>query len=62
MNKYENYYEWLDAVDNILLERTMISSDDLMEDYSFPAAYDDGRSPVYAAIESLFDIDLEDVR
>ena len=57
---YENYYEWLDAVDSVLLDRASLLTDDLAECFDFSEAYDAGHSPTRAAIESLFDVNLDD--
>ena len=51
---------WLDAVDSILLDRASLIHDDL-DNYDFEFAYRCGFSPMYAAIEALFDINLEDI-
>ena len=52
------YEEWLDKVDFWLTDRSMMTHD-CIDTYDFESAYNDKKSPLRAAIESLFDIDLD---
>ena len=56
------YGTWLEAVDDILLDRASLTSFDLEIDYSFSWAYEIGKSPTQAAIEALFDVEIELLR
>ena len=53
-----NYQEWLERVDYWLLDRTMMTHD-LIDNYDFEDAYESGKSPQRTAIESVFDVDLD---
>jgi len=54
------FQAWLASVDSILLDRASLLHDDL-DEYDFSLAYRMGYSPTLAAIEALFDINIEDL-
>ncbi|KKM64822.1 hypothetical protein LCGC14_1497450 [marine sediment metagenome] len=55
-----SYREWFYHVDHCLLGRASIVASDIdVNDYDFKDAYMRGKSPKRAAIESLFNVDLD---
>lgn len=54
------YPKWIEAVDSILLDRASITSDDI-DNYDWIASYLHSDSPTRAAIEGLFDVNIEDL-
>ena len=54
-----DYEVWILVVDTILWDKAGILSSDLENDYSFDRAHRLHRSPVRAAIEAAFGVDLD---
>ncbi len=53
----QTYEQWLNDVDNILLDRTMAVSEQY-PDFDFKGAYEDSILPTQAAIEAIFNVSI----